>query len=247
MGIILLAGGAEFGGEMASPDRRALELAGGLSARVSIIPAAAAPDDNHRRAGANGVQWFRSLGATAVKALPLIDRVSAEDPGVVRDLRQSTFIYIPGGYPRYLEQTLTGSAGWAAITEAYRNGAVVAGASAGAMVLCSLYFDPDSGEVLQGLGLVPNTCFLPHHDAFGHQWAPRLAKLLPPTVTLLGVDEETGVLSGAASGKWEVSGKGEATIYHASGTERYKHGAVFSLPGLNGKSRDEGGSGSIRR
>jgi cyanophycinase len=231
MGTILLAGGAEFGGEMASPDRRALNLAGGLLARISIIPAAAAPDDNHRRAGENGVQWFRSLGATAVRALPLIDRVSAEDPSVVRDLHQSTFIYILGGFPRYLEQTLTGSAAWAAIIVAYRNGAVVAGASAGAMVLCSLYFDPDSGEVYQGLGLVPNTCFLPHHDAFGHQWVPRLATLLPTTVTLIGVDEETAILSGTASGKWEVTGKGGATIYRAATTERYENGAVFSFPG----------------
>lgn len=237
MGTILLAGGAEFGGEMASPDRRALDLAGGLSARVSIIPAAAAPDDNHRRAGENGVRWFRSLGATAVVALPLIDRVSAEDPGVVRDLQRSTFIYIPGGFPRYLEQTLTGSAGWAAIKEAYRNGAVVAGASAGAMVFCSHYFDPDSGEVHQGLGLVPNTCFLPHHDAFGHKWVPRLATLLPTTITLIGVDEETAILSSTTRGKWEVYGKGEATIYHASTTERYTDGADFLLPGLSGSIR----------
>jgi cyanophycinase len=237
MGTILLAGGAEFGGEMAAPDRQALDLAGGLSARVSIIPAAAAPDDNHRRAGENGVRWFRSLGAAAVVALPLIDRASAEDPGVARNLHQSTLIYIPGGYPLYLEQTLTGSAGWAAITEAYRNGAVVAGASAGAMVLCSHYFDPDTGQAHRGLGLVPNTCFLPHHDAFGHEWVPRLAALLPTTVTLIGVDEETAILSGTASGKWEVSGKGEATVYHASTTKRYKDGAVFLLPGQSGSIR----------
>ncbi|MFZ1956464.1 MAG: Type 1 glutamine amidotransferase-like domain-containing protein [Desulfobacterales bacterium] len=234
MGTIFLAGGAEFGGDMASPDRRALELAGGSSARVSIIPAAAAPDNNHRRAAKNGVRWFRSLGATDVKALPLIDRVSADDPGVVRDLHQSTFIYIPGGYPRYLEQALTGSVGWAAILEAYQNGAVVAGSSAGAMVLCSHYFDPDTDQVHQGLGLVPNTCFLPHHSAFGHQWVPRLAALLPTTVTLIGVDEETAILSGAAGEKWEVSGKGEATVYNASSTERYKDGAVFLLHGQSG-------------
>ncbi len=231
MGTILLAGGAEFGGEMATPDRRALALAGGLSARISIIPAAAAPDNNHRRAGENGVQWFRRLGATAVRALPLIDRVSAEDPGVVRDLRQSALLYILGGFPRYLEQSLTGSTAWAAIIEAYRNGAVVAGASAGAMVLCSHYFDPDSGEVFRGLELVPNTCFLPHHDTFGHLWVPRLATLLPTTVKLIGVDEETAILSGTATGKWEVSGKGGATIYRAAAPARYEDGAVFALPG----------------
>jgi len=84
------------------------------------------------------------------------------------------------------------------------------------------------------LGLVPNTCFLPHHGAFRHQWVPRLAALLPTTVTLIGVDEETAILSGTASEKWEVSGKGEATVYHASSTERYEDGAVFLLPGQSG-------------
>ena len=45
-------------------------------------------------------------------------------------------------------------------------------------------------------------------------------------------DEETAILSGTASGKWEVSGKGEATIYHAAAaTKRYEDGAVFSFPG----------------
>ena len=43
MGYILLEGGAEFGGEMALPDRQALALAGGPDTRLSIIPAAAAP------------------------------------------------------------------------------------------------------------------------------------------------------------------------------------------------------------
>ena len=49
-GYLLLEGGAEFGGQMAVPDRRALELAGGFEARISIIPTAAAPDNNFLRA-----------------------------------------------------------------------------------------------------------------------------------------------------------------------------------------------------
>ena len=42
-GYILLAGVAEFEGQMVQPDLRALELAGGPDVRLSIIPAAAAP------------------------------------------------------------------------------------------------------------------------------------------------------------------------------------------------------------
>ncbi|MGA8280232.1 MAG: hypothetical protein WB853_04995, partial [Desulfobacterales bacterium] len=74
-------------------------------------------------------------------------------------------------------------------------------------------------------------------DAFGHQWVPRLAALLPTIVTLIGVDEETAILSGTASEKWEVSGKGEATVYQASTTERYEDGSVFLLPGQSGSIR----------
>ena len=80
VGYIVLEGGAEFGGLMAEPDRRALELAGGFDAHLSIIPAAAAPDNNHQQAGQEGVRWFESLGATQVTVLPLIDPISANNP-----------------------------------------------------------------------------------------------------------------------------------------------------------------------
>ncbi len=50
-GYILLEGGAEFGGRMAQPDLRAIELAGGIEVPVCILPTAAVPDNNHHRAG----------------------------------------------------------------------------------------------------------------------------------------------------------------------------------------------------
>src|SRR6187551_3444092 len=93
-GHILLAGGAEFGGRMAEPDLRAIELAGGLGARISIIPTAAAPDHNHERAGRNGARWFESLGARNVTALPLIDRASASSQAIVAALQESGLIYL---------------------------------------------------------------------------------------------------------------------------------------------------------
>ena len=62
-GYIALEGGAEFGGQMALPDRRFIELAGGPDIPIVIIPTAAAPDNNRKRAGENGRRWFISLGA----------------------------------------------------------------------------------------------------------------------------------------------------------------------------------------
>ena len=140
MGYLLLAGGAEFGGRMAIPDKRALFLAGGPDARLSIIPAAAAPDNNHQRAGRNGLRWFQSLGATNVALLSLIDRESADAPKIVASLKQSKLIYLLGGFPHHLGQSLAGSLGWQSVLEAHRAGAVIAGSSAGAMVLCDYYY-----------------------------------------------------------------------------------------------------------
>ena len=86
MGFILLEGGAEFGGQMADPDRQAITLAGGPDIPINIIPAAAAPANNHHQAGQNGVDWFRRLGAANVSALPLTGNASADDPDIVESL-----------------------------------------------------------------------------------------------------------------------------------------------------------------
>lgn len=230
MGFILLAGGAEFSGRMVNSDRRAIELAGGLDASICIIPAAAAPDNNHQRAGKNGVNWFKKLGAVNVAALPLIDRKSADDPAVVQSLQRSKIVYLLGGFPRHLAQSLAGSDSWQAILAAHQSGAVIAGSSAGAMILCEHYYDPDEKGIFGGLGLIPNACILPHHDTFGKSWATELAQRLPGAV-LIGIDEQTGMLNDAPDGQWQVygDGTGGVTLYK---NERQMHlapGTRFDL------------------
>lgn len=228
MGYILLEGGAEFGGQMAAPDRRALELAGGPAARLRVIPAAAAPDDNHERAGRNAERWFQKLGASDAAALPLIDRPSAEDETLAGILRASQMIYMLGGFPQHLAQSLAQSACWAAICRARQAGAVIGGSSAGAMVLCEYYFNPTDDRILPGLNLLAGTCLLPHHDTFGRRWAPRIKRLLPDVV-MIGIDEETGMLDDAPSGKWQVYGKGAVTLYRDRRVERFGPADPFSI------------------
>ena len=228
MGFILLEGGAEFGGRMADPDRQAMRLAGGPDVPISIIPAAAAPDNNHRRAGRKGVDWFQGLGATNVSVLPLIDRASANDPEIAVALATSKLIYLLGGFPRYLGQVLDGSRSWQAISNAYRSGVVVAGSSAGAMVLCEYYYDPVSSQAVKGLNLVERICILPHHNTFGKDWVPQLKKQLPDII-LFGIDEETGALYIASSGNWRVYGKGKITVYYSRHVDKFEAGQEFAL------------------
>jgi len=226
MGYLLLEGGAEFGGRMRDPDLRALELAGGFEAPIRIIPTAAAPDNNDQRAGNNGIRWFESLGAKDVASLPIIDKVTASDESIAKSLRESRLIYMLGGFTGYLGETLKGSAAWQAVLDAYARGAVVGGSSAGAMVMCGFYYDPSRGQVVDGLNLLPNAIVMPHFNTFGKNWASRLLEI--PHVTLIGIDEGTGVLDDSA-GAWTVHGGGNVTLYRGGQVEIYKAGKSFSV------------------
>ena len=226
MGYLLLEGGAEFGGRMRDPDLKAIELAGGFSAPIRIIPTAAAPDNNHQRAGNNGIRWFQSLGAKDVVSVPLIDKASAKDARIAEELREAKLIYMLGGFTGYLGETLKGSPAWNAVLDAYRNGAVVAGSSAGAMVMCEFYYDLNQGEVIQGLNLVPNSIVLPHHNTFGKSWASRLLEIAE--INLIGIDEQTGMIDDNA-GTWTVYGRGDVTLYQNRQMEIYEAGKTFSV------------------
>ncbi|MCC6499519.1 MAG: Type 1 glutamine amidotransferase-like domain-containing protein [Anaerolineales bacterium] len=228
MGYLLLEGGAEFGGQMRIPDVRALDLAGGFDAPLRIVPTAAAPDGNHLRAGGNGVRWFESLGARDVESVQALDKASADDEAIANSLRTAKLIYLLGGFTHYLAQTLKDSLAWSAALEAYRNGAVIAGSSAGAMVMCEFYYDPYEGKIREGLNLVSNSLVLPHHNTFGKGWAPRLLKQIP-NVTFFGIDEQTGMLNDAENGMWNVYGAGEVTVYRDGKVDAYKAGGAFSV------------------
>lgn len=216
---------------MSEPDLRALELAGGMDSPVRILPAAAAPDRNHTRAGNNGVRWFKSLGARDVEVVYVIDQASAADEGLARSLREARLVYLPGGFPRHLGETLRNSPAWEAVLEAYEQGAVIAGSSAGAMVLCGHYYDPYEKKLLQGLNLLPDACVLPHHDTSGRSWAAALRGMLPEA-TLIGIDEATGIIREGAA--WTVHGAGQACLYlpgEAEGGQRsFARGQSFALP-----------------
>jgi cyanophycinase len=226
MGYLLLEGGAEFGGRMRDPDLKAIELAGGFDAPIRIIPTAAAPDNNHQRAGNNGIRWFESLGASDVGSLPLIDKASANDESIARSLREAKLIYMLGGFTGYLGETLRGSAAWQAVLQAYATGAVVAGSSAGAMVMCEFYYDPGRGQVMEGLNLVPNAIVMPHHNTFGKGWASRLLEI--SQVTLIGIDERTGMIDDGAA-TWTVHGGGSITLYRNHQVEIHPSGKSFSV------------------
>ena len=131
-----------------------------------------------------------------------------------------------GGFTGYLGETLKASAAWEAVLDAYRDGAVIAGSSAGAMVMCEFYYDLNQGQVVDGLNLVPHSLVLPHHNTFGKSWASRLLEIVQ--VNLIGIDEQTGMMDDGGR-TWTVYGGGIVTLYQNRQVETYEAGKAFSV------------------
>lgn len=211
-GLIALHGGGEFlaGDE---PFLRAIvrEARARIPRRVVVVPTAAArgrPD----LAAANGIQAFLTLAgedgpAIDVQVARVVDAGAAADPEVIAPLAVADLIHFPGGDPDLIPTVLAGTPAWAAIEAAWRDGALLAGASAGAMALGERTWTP-AGPI-DGLGLVPGLAVVPHADAASWERVlARFGSLVPTGLGLLGLAERTGVL-GRPGESWRVVGEGE--------------------------------------
>jgi cyanophycinase-like exopeptidase len=181
--------------------------------RVAVVPTAAArgrPD----LAAANGVAAFQRVAASAgirviVEAVRVVDETSAADASLADQLGAATVIHLPGGDPDLIPTLYRGSAAWAAIERAHAGGAVLAGASAGAMALAAWTWTPAGG--IRGLGVVPGIGVAPHADAASwDQAVVRYSAGVPSDLGFIGLAERTAVIvPGAAGGPWRVVGEGE--------------------------------------
>ncbi len=133
-GTLALVGSGEYLPLMEPVDRLLLARLAG-EARVVCLPTAAGTEGAERiRYWSDlGVAHFAGLGARA-EAVGVIDRESAHDASCVARIESANFVYLSGGKPQYLYDTLVGSPTWAAIMRVLEGGGVVAGCSAGAMI-----------------------------------------------------------------------------------------------------------------
>ena len=106
-----------------------------------------------------------------------------------------------------LRSVLKDSPVWAALLDAWRHGAVVAGSSAGAMVLGDPMVDPRGGALTLGLGLVGHLAVLPHYDTWSPEKAHRTVQLATGHLRIAAVDERTALIRDP-DGRWRAAGAG---------------------------------------
>ncbi len=204
--LLALIGGNEFRENCREMDRALLARLG-TSARVLVIPTAAA-NESPRQAANNGVQHLKRLGAKA-EPLYVIQREHANSEEVVASIREAKGVYFTGGDPVHLLETLRGTKVWQAVVELSERGGLVAGSSAGAMAFGGQMWAPGEGW-REGLGLVPGVAVIPHHATVAARWnAAKMRESLAPGVTLVGIDEATALLLPDHL----VLGEGEVTVY----------------------------------
>jgi len=239
-GLIALVGAGEYLAVMDGVDRHLLNSvrADGRAPRVVCLPTAAGQEGpaSVGRWMKMGVEHFSALGAAAT-ALPIIDRLSADNPQYEPVLEDADLIYFSGGDPTYLLETLVGSRIWDAAKRAWAGGAVYAGCSAGAMIMGKHV--PNIRRLgmgrNDGLAILPVEYIIPHFDHAGpfKRFVSLLRRGLRDDRLMLGIDEDTALV-GTVDGSWKVMGSGQVHLMSRNGGQSFGVAEIVPIPPRGG-------------
>ena len=211
-GQIALVGGDEFRPGCEDMDGEIMRASGKDPVKVVVVPTAAVTGP--AKAANDGATHFGALGGDS-SMLMLLERSQAEDPEFFSAANLADVVYFTGGSPDHLLETVRESQFLAALLASMAGGAVLAGSSAGAMVMGSMMRRPSGGGWVEALGLVPGVAVLPHHERRDQaETSKELQQSAPGGLTFLGIDARTGCLG--TPGNWRVVGSGRVTVYQGS-------------------------------
>jgi cyanophycinase len=214
-GALALVGSGEYSLQMQEFEEKLLHLAisRGRAKRFVQIPTASSHEgqgsrDKWRRLGQ---EQSDRLGSDCVY-LPIHEREDAFNPVFVEEISNAGLIYFSGGDPHRIAQVFADSPAWDAILKNWREGASLAGCSAGAMAFGGTIMGIRRSHHSSGLGIAPSLEVIPHYDKM-LGWLPErvTAFVLRPDAdtTLIGIDENTALVY---TDKWQKYGRGKIHI-----------------------------------
>jgi cyanophycinase-like exopeptidase len=236
-GSLALVGSGEYLPAMASLEKSLVDdgIKNGKRPIYIQVPTAAGQESDDR------LDYWKQLGKEQADRLgvdsiflPIFTRDDANNPEFVAMIKDSALIYMSGGDPHYLAETLMGTPLWDAIQENWRTGTSLAGCSAGAMVLSSHIpnFRMLKKSPTPGLNLLPEIRVIPHFNKF-FRWIPdSAAKVLlhvPDDSILIGVDELTAIVKRSGYEHWVVVGEAKVHVLKGMPDQQLTDGEVITF------------------
>ena len=216
-GNLVIIGGAEDKTGECIILKHLTDMAGGSSARITIMTTAS---EESNEAGAVYREVFQKLGAGKIKIMNINTRDDANMDSVSELAAEPTGIFFTGGDQLRITSILGGTKAFKALHDAYRRGIVIAGTSAGASAMSGTMIIDGNGndparkctlKMAPGLGLLEEVLIDQHFHQRG-----RIGRLLcgvaeNPYILGIGIDEDTAIRV-YPDAHFEVLGSNSVTI-----------------------------------
>ena len=224
--MLALVGSGEYLPPMEPVDRQLIERLD-TAPNVVCLPTAAGQEGEERiRYWSDlGEKHFSGLGAK-VESLPILDRAGALEIRWAERIAQANFIYLSGGKPDYLYRSLQDTPVWGAILAVHQSGGVVAGCSAGAMIMGARLLGFPGLQ--PAFGLIPGTVIVPHFDEIPAVFVKTVQFLAARDKTVVGIEGNTALV--VDRNQREVLGSGGVTIWNHRERTRYTAGQSIPWP-----------------
>jgi len=224
-GHLMLIGGGE---KPRAAMEKFVELAGGKDAPIVVIPTASQEPDT--------AEYYENLfrkeyGSTDVVVLPIRSKADASTPANVAAAKRARGIFFGGGDQVRILVALAATPVLDSLRDAYRNGAVVGGTSAGTACQSDLMLTGEgdfkviqsrSVELWEGLGFLRDDVIVDQHFIARQRQNRLLAVILErPGHLGIGVDEDTAIWV-RPDDTFEVIGDRSVMVFDAGGSDIHR-------------------------
>lgn len=209
------------GGGSVTPDiwGRFIDLAGGPTARIVVIPTAG--EDSSLTKSPRELDRLRDLGVTSLTVLHTRDPKVANQESFVAPLKTATAVWFVGGRQWRLADAYLNTLTHRELSALLGRGGVIGGTSAGATILGSFMVRGDTkgntimvGDHTEGLGFIRNVTIDQHLLRRNRQFDLIEVIKARPDLLGIGIDESTAVV--VLKNTFEVLGNSFVAIYDAN-------------------------------
>jgi cyanophycinase len=236
-GTLIVAGGGRLGPEIV---QRFIDLAGGDTARIVIIPTAGEEESFNDDYG--GYRMFRDVGVKDITVIHTRDPKEADLDSFVGPLRRATGVWIPGGRQWRLADSYLRTRTLRELFNVLERGGVIGGSSAGASIQASYMVRGavEGNTVMmaegheEGFGFLRGVAVDQHILARGRE--NDLQEVVTAHPELLGIGLDEGTAIEVRGDRASVIGRSKVAFHNttdANGARYYflKSGDIFDLAG----------------